>query len=172
MALANERPRVAASLIERQTARVDRLRAKLARKGAIAHRVFVRLYRYAGGERFHGRREMVEELELTPPPEVQGVGGQRYSVTTGGSKADGTIRMVGISPRYTEADLDLLVAERADDEEVEIHLVPDGREGSDPMVKRYRPANKPERGTLTFEWRISLELLDEKRKSALENGAR
>lgn len=170
MTLSDERPRLAATLVERQAARVDRLRGRYARLGAVPHRVFIRLYRWDGGARHQGERELIQELELTPPPELRGAGSQTYQVNTGGTRAEGTVQLVGISPRYTESDLDPLVRPRTAAEEVEVHLVPDGREGGDPQTKRYRPVSKPERDVLGFQWTLFLELLDDKRASARNAG--
>jgi len=170
MSLSDDRPRMAANLVERQAARADRLRGRYVRLGAVPHRVFVRLYRWDGGARHRGERELAEELELTPPPELRGAGSQGYQVNTGGSRAEGTVQLVGISPRYTESDLDLLVSARPASEEVEVVVVPDGREGNDPQTKRYRPLAKPERDVLGFQWTLMLELLDDKRASARSAG--
>lgn len=170
MTLSPERPRLAATLVERQAARADRLRRRYVRLGAVPHRVFVRLYRWDGGARHQGDRELVEELELTPAPEIRGAGSQGYQVNSGGTRAEGTVQLVGISPRYTESDLDLLVGPRDRSEEVEVHVEPDGREGTDPQTKRYRPIAKPERDVLGFQWTLLLELLDDKRASARNAG--
>lgn len=170
MTLSNDRPRAPATLIERKAAIVDRVRQKYADKGAIPHRVYVRLFKWSGGKRHIGDQEQIEEVELTPPPELQAASSQRYQVLSGGTRAEGTVRLVGISPRYTEADLDLLIGQRDAADSVEIHMVPDGREGDDPLIKRYRPIGKPERDVVGFQWTLALELIDQKRASEMQGG--
>lgn len=159
MSLAADHPRPCLSLVERLSGRADRLRGLEVRLGARPWRVFVRLFRWTGGERFHGQRELAQELELTPPPIVRGESSLRYQVTAGGTRSEGVLRLEEVSPRYTERDLDILRAPLGDTEEIRIDIVHDARDGAEPEVRSYRPAGRPERDVTGLQWTIALEQL-------------
>lgn len=163
--LSPDRPRLAATLVERLSARADRLRKLEVRLGARPWRVFVRLYRWTGAEKWHGTREMVREIELTPAPIVRDEGSLRNAILSGGARPEGTVRLAEISPRYTEADLDILTAPLQATEEVTIEIVHDARDGADPMVRSFSPAAKPERDVLGLQWTLPLTLTQEQRSS-------
>lgn len=156
-------PRYPETIVERANDVVDRARQIMADAGALPHRVFVVLYKWSGGEVKKGEPRLESFLELTPPPEVLGEDGLKRRFTGGGNTLEGSIRLEGISPRYTETDLDVLTRALGRDEEIFIEVVHDGRDGSNPDRRAFKPIKKPMRRPLDFDWVLELQKSDDDR---------
>jgi len=158
-----DRARPPQTIVEDAGELADEARQILADAGALPHRVFVVVYHWSGGEKGRGEPQLHSFRELTPPPEVTGEGRLRRKFTAGGTTLEGTVKLEAISPRYTEADLDVLLRPMKAGEEVFIEVVHDGRDGAHPERRAYRPVSKPERRPLDFDWSMELEKSDDNR---------
>lgn len=154
--LSDTQPRPPTTLIERLSPVADRLRAVRDRLGLTPWRTFVVGYRWTGGARGRGEPALFKEVELLPRPVLVSSTGLRITPTSGGNTAQGTVRLVEISPRYTEDDLDLLFQPLAPEVEVFIEMALDGRDGATPERYAFRPASKPQRDAGKLQWSIEL----------------
>jgi len=162
----DQKPRAPLTLVEDLTEVVDDLRDLVAELGGRPVRSFVLHYRWTGGERYRGAPELLSAQELTPRPELVDEDKLRAQVDRRGTTATGVVELRKISPRYSEADLDVLRRALPADEEVLVELVHDGRDGRAAERRAYRPAGKPVRDPFRFEWRLSLRAIVDARTAA------
>lgn len=88
---------------------VDDARQLLTDFGLRPYRVFSVVVKWSGGEVGRGHAELVRETEILPTPkmgaEQTGISTLENRMTSGGTSERGTVRMTGVSPRYTEDDI-------------------------------------------------------------------
>jgi hypothetical protein len=161
--ISDTRPRAPATVIEQLTPVADRLRSVRDRVGLNPWRTFVVAYRWTGGARGRGKPELVKEIELTPRPRLVDAMGLKVAPTPAGLIAEGVVRLVEISPRYVEDDLDLLFQARPADEEVLIEMRLDGRDGPTPERYAFRPAANPSREAGKLAWALELRAVHDPR---------
>jgi hypothetical protein len=157
--ISDERARPPATLVEDFGELADDLRTIEAEFGLRSDRVFVVLYGWSGEEVGAGLPEKRKEVELLPPPalEQQEI---RNDATSGGTAEHGRVRLEGVSPRLTEADLNVLLVPLGKGEEVFIEIARDGRDGSEPVRRRYRPSGVPTRRLDSLDWVLDLRRVD------------
>lgn len=149
-------PRPPQTFVERATAMADRARAMRGRAGAVPWRTFIVRYVWSGGEPGRGLPRLDRYVELTPSPEIVGEGSLRTRPTSAGISREGHVKMIGISARYTESDLDILFADVKANEEVFFEVIHDGREGPNAERRAYKPSGLPERDVTSAQWTVSL----------------
>jgi hypothetical protein len=160
--ISDERPRPASTLVEDFGELADDLRTIEAEFGLRADRVFVVLYGWTGGEVGAGTPEKRKEVELLPPPSIA-LQEVRNELSTGGVDERGHVRLEGISPRLTEADLNVLLVPLDRGEEVFVEIVRDGRDGGSPVRRRYRPVGVPKRRIDELDYVLDLRRLNDDR---------
>lgn len=160
MPLDIEAPRPPQTVVERLSPVATKLLSLRARLGAVPYRVFVRTYAWSGGERHRGTRELRDEVEVIPPPDLKG--GTSTTVGTQGvaEHAQG-LRFERIAPTLAEGLMDLLRAPATASEEILIELEHDGRTGARGK-DIYRPAGSLTLDPLRFFYTLPLELLDDR----------
>jgi hypothetical protein len=164
--LSDTRPRAPATVIERLSPVADRLRSVRDRLGLNPWRTFVVAYRWTGGARGRGEPELVKEIELTPRPRLVDAAGLKVTPTSAGLVPEGVVRLVEISPRYVEDDLDLLFVDRPEAEEVFVEMRLDGRDGASPHRYAFRPAARPAREAGKLAWSLELRAVHDPRTRA------
>jgi hypothetical protein len=158
--LSDSRPRAPLTVVERLAPVADRLRTVRDRIGLTPWRTWVVGYRWSGGARGRGEPILFKEVELLPRPVLVSAAGMRVTPTSGGVVANGIVRLVEISPRYTEDDLDLLLQPTPTDVEVFVEMRLDGRDGATPERYAFRPAGKPSRDAGKLQWTVDLRACD------------
>lgn len=149
-------PRPPQTWVERAALIHDRARQQLVRAGAVPWRVAITSYKWTGGAEAKGRAEIQRVVELTPPPDVLGEGDMRGRAREAGFVREGVVRIVGISARYIEADLDLLFRPLGDAEIVFIEVAHDTRDGVvSPPRRLFKPLGTPERDVTGLQWTLS-----------------
>ncbi len=154
--LSESRARPPANVVERLGPVADRLRAVRDRVGLTPWRTFVVAYKWSGGARGRGEPLLEKETELLPRPALVTAAGLRVAPSSGGIVASGTVRLVEISPRYTEDNLDLLFQDVPEDVEIFVEMHLDARDGRTPERCAFRPASKPNRDAGKLQWTLEL----------------
>lgn len=162
--LSTTTPRAPATVIERLGPVADRLRAVRDRLGLEPWRTFVVAYRWTGGARGRGEPQLVKEIELTPRPRLIDAAGLKVAPTSAGLVLEGVARLVDVSPRYVEDDLDLLFVDRPEDEEVFVEMRLDARDGASTQRYAFRPAARPAREAGKLGWSIELRAVHDPRR--------
>lgn len=153
------------SLVEELGAIVDEARQMKTDFGLRPYEVWSVVVRWSGGERHRGEPTVRWEQQLLPTPLVEGFARLGRELREGGAVERGTVRMVEVSPRYTEDDIDLLFPRRSlgSSEEHFIEVRVDGRDGAQVKRRRFVVSAVPERRPDRFDWEVQLTKQDEDR---------
>lgn len=157
-------PRPDASLANSLGALADDLRQMYTDFGLRPYRLFSIVTEWSGGEYGRGEERLVSEVEMLPTPRVS-LAGLRGSLSDGGLRERGTLRVDQISPRYTEDDIYSLF---------HCHPLPpkytgwiemreDARDGDAPPRRRFVVIGTPARMADKFEWQVDLTQQDPSR---------
>lgn len=142
----------------------DDLRQLYTAFGLRPYRLFSIVTRWTGGEHGRGDEVLVSEVELLPTPRVS-LSGLRGSLSDGGLRERGTLRVDQISPRYTEDDINAIF---------HVHPLPashtgwiemreDARDGSKMIRRRFVVQGTPARHADRFSWEVDLTQQDPSR---------
>lgn len=120
--------------------------------------------RWSGGEIGRGEETVVKDVKLLPTPRTQPVGFLDRSQENAGVVERGDITLTGISPRYTEDEIEELfgVVKPGEEYEVFIEQRIDGRDGQT-RRRRFVLAGAPERRPTRVDWRVTLRRADGER---------
>ena len=150
------------SLVEDFAGLADDMRQMAADFGLRPYLVYSVVVRWSGGERHRGTPSVVWEAAFLPVPKVEGTDQIAHELRAGGDVKRGTLRLTGLSARYTQDDIEHLFCRRLrTDEEHYIEVRVDGRDGTQVVRSRYVISAEPERGVLG--WSVRLTKHDEDR---------
>jgi hypothetical protein len=117
--------------------------------------------RWSGGSIGRGTPEVISDVAIVPTPEQKPLGYMDRLLTDGGTVERGGIVLDGISPRFTEDEIDeLFGVESVEGQETFIEERIDSRDGKT-RRRRYSLVKKPERKS--SKWRVVLERADGER---------
>jgi len=150
-------PRPEESLANCLGAVADDLRQLYTDFGLRPYRLFSIVTAWSGGEHGRGEERLVSETELLPTPRVS-LASLRGSLSDGGLRERGNLRVDQISPRYTEEDIYAIF---------HLHPLPpqftgwlevreDARDGAYPPRRRFTVAGVPARSADQFWWEVDL----------------
>lgn len=152
------------SLVEEMGSVVDEARQLVTDLGLRPYQVWSVVVRWSGGERHRGTPTVRSEMQFLPTPLVESQSRVSKELREAGSVLRGNVRMVEVSPRYTEDDIDLLFprATLGIGEEHFIEVRMDARDGQSER-RRYVVSSLPERRPGRFDWEVGLTKQDEDR---------
>ena len=157
-------PNPEASLANSLGSLADDLRQMYTAFGLRPYRLFSIVTEWSGGEHGRGEERLVSETELLPTPRVS-LSGLRGSLSDGGLRERGTLRVDQISPRYTEDDIYSIF---------HCHPLParftgwiemreDARDGENPPRRRFVAIGVPARSADGFQWAVDMTQQDPSR---------
>ena len=147
------------SLVDSLGETVDELRQVRVDLGATPYTVHAVRVKWSGGEVGRGTPEVVADVPLLPTPELRAISSWERSLEAAGTVERGDSFLTGVSPRYTEDELDSYLATGAEAEEAFIEIRVDSRDG-ETKRRRFVLAGPPERRPTKFDWRIKLRRQD------------
>jgi hypothetical protein len=111
--------------------------------------------RWSGGEVGRGEPSPLLDLQILPTPKQVSIGSMAREAEAAGAVERGDVMLSGVSPRYTEDEIDSMFGVgAAADEECFIEIRMDARDGTGQRRRRFTLAKPPERKT--SEWRVTL----------------
>lgn len=147
-----------AGLIGSMTCTVDHLRQIQSQLGANQYTVHLVWTRWTGGERGVGDEYITRDETLVPTPEIEDLNTVRKQNTSIGMAEVGSLRIRGISPRYTEPELMGVrpggVTLGADEEFFWEVVSPASAGGV--LRRRFFPRSAPTLKETDFEWVMDL----------------
>lgn len=148
---------------------VDDMRQLATDVGLRPYRVFSVVTRWTGGARGQGREVLELERELLPTPKLVEPRGLRRDPGPAGAVERGEMRLVEVSPRYTEDDIRALFHTQPlpDGRQGFIEVRIDERDGST-VRRRFAVTGVPFRDVDRFQWTVRLVRQDEDRGRAGE----
>jgi hypothetical protein len=151
------------TLAEQLSTVVDDLRQIRVSFGMRPYTVHSIRIRWDGGEIGKGEPITVSDLPIQPTPKIANEN-MRISSENAGGIERGTIRLIEISPRYTEDEIKFYFAqEKRVDEEGFIEIRIDSRDGITER-DRYVVSNEPHRRPEKWDWTVQLQKQDANRK--------
>jgi len=151
------------SLVEDLGGVVDDLRQMLVEFGLRPYTVHVVRVRWSGGEVGRGTPATAVDLALLPTPRVRSLEALAWQSREGGHVERGDVRLEGISPRYTEDEIESYFG-RADGEECFVEVRMDRRDGREPERRRFTIASPPVRRPDRFDWSVTIRKQDGNRE--------
>ena len=119
---------------------------------------------WSGGEIGRGAPKVVSETEIKPTPQTRPVGFMSRDLDAGGAAERGDMTLTGISPRYTEDEIDELFGTSVEDGyEVFIEQRIDDRDGVT-RRRRFMLAGAPERRATMADWKVTIRKADSDRE--------
>lgn len=157
-------PRQAASLANSLGSLADDLRQLYTDFGLRPYRLFSIVTEWSGGSDGRGEERLVSEVELLPTPRVS-LASLRGSLSDGGLRERGTLRVDQISPRYTEDDIYSLFHVKPLPPRYTgwIEMREDERDGNTVPRRRFVVIGAPAREADRFEWRVDMTQQDPSR---------
>jgi len=152
------------STVEKLGAVADVLRQVRVDLGANPYTVHCVRVAWDGGERGRGEATVVADVPLLPTPELKAISSWERSLETAGTVERGDSFLVGVSPRYTEDELNGYLSTGADAQEAYIEVRIDQRDGSATKRRRFVLVGPPERRSTKFDWRLKLRKQDGDRR--------
>jgi len=152
------------SLVEELGGIVDEARQMLTDFGLRPYEVWSVVVSWSGGDVHRGSASVRWERQLLPTPKVEGIARVAKEMREAGTVARGTVRLTGISPRYTGDEVEQLFprALRGGEEHfIEVRM--DARDGQSVERARYVVSALPERRAERFDWEVQLTKQDEDR---------
>lgn len=145
------------SLVESLGGVVDSLRQLATDFGLRPYRIFSVVVKWTGGSSGRGDAVVVSERELLPTPKLVDTASLEGEATPGGYLNRGSVRLVQVSPRYTEDDARALfhVQPLPTDMDGFIEMRIDARDGSTER-RRFTVKSVPFRNAGRFEWVVPL----------------
>ena len=112
---------------------------------------------WSGGEVGRGEPSVISDIAILPTPQTSNVGAIDRTPESGGAAERGDIALTGVSPRFTEDEIDDLCGVSNDDGAVEVFIEQriDQRDGST-RRRRFILAKAPERRPTRLDWKITL----------------
>jgi len=115
---------------------------------------------WSGGEVGRGEATVIRDIAITPTPKTEPVGYADRKLEAGGAVERGDITLTGISPRFTEDEIDQLFGVVAvAGEETFIEQRTDSRDG-ETRRRRFVLAKTPERRDTRCDWKAVLRQAD------------
>lgn len=142
------------SLVEDLGEIVDDIRQIATDLGARPYTVHVVRVRWSGGQVGRGEPTVVSETSMLPTPKVAEVGALDRATDAAGIVERGDVILTGVSPRYTEDELEAMFA-TGDGDEVFVEVRVDRRDGTT-KPRRFALARAPERRPTMADWRLLL----------------
>lgn len=155
------------TLVEELGEVADDLRQIGVEMGLHPYTVHVVRIRWSGSEQGRGKPTTVLDRPLQPTPTISSINVLDRLQDSAGVVERGDIRMTGVSPRYTEDELDGYFG-KEDDEEAFYEVRIDKRDGTTKR-RRFVLSNAPERRPGNFDWSLTLTSQDDARE---RSGAR
>ncbi len=147
------------SLIENLGEVADDLRQVAVDLGAMPYTVHAVRIRWSGGEIGRGDPRTVFDQPLKPTPRVTNVPSWERRLETAGNVERGDAILVGVSPRYTEDELNNYLSPNVEGEEAFFEVRIDERDGTTTR-RRFVLSATPERRPTRFDWRLRLTAQD------------
>lgn len=152
------------SLAESLGETVDNIRQLYTDFGLRPYRVHSVVYEWSGGEVGRGTARVISEQELLPTPRLTETSAVQGEQRTGGLVERGSVRLVQVSPRYTEDQVRVLFHQlplgQARQGFIELRV--DARDGSSER-RRFIVRGIPFRDAEGFQWRVNMIRQDEDR---------
>ncbi len=157
-------PNPGRSLVASFTGVVDSMRQLLTDAGARPYRVFAVVLEWSGKEEGRGDPKVVVEEEILPTPLVK-LRGLRLELKSAGRTDRGYIEVSEISPRFTEDQLQrsFHVKPLTEAHEAFYEVRQDGRDGAEPVRRRFVIRGVPERDAENFQWVLRLSAQNQQR---------
>jgi len=145
------------SLVESLGGLVDDLRQMQTDFGMRPYRLFSVVVKWTGGSSGRGDAVVVSERELLPTPKLLGTEALQGVASPGGYLNRGSVRLVQVSPRYTEDDVRALfhVQPLPTDCDGFIEMRIDARDGVTDR-RRFIVSSPPFRNAERFEWVVPI----------------
>lgn len=147
---------------------IDDIRQVATDLGARPHTYHSVTITWSGGEIGRGEPTVTRDVAIVPTPRTQAVGWLDRTTEAGGTTERGDIVLTGISPRFTEDEIDELFGTVELEAGVETFVEQriDQRDGTT-RRRRFMLAKTPERRPTNLDWRVTLRKADGNR---LTNG--
>ena len=151
------------SLVDELGEVADDLRQLMTDFGARPYRMFSVIVSWDGGEVGRGTQRILRETELLPTPYID-MSVLRYNVVSGGRSDSGSTKVLEISPRYTEFELEeMFPRELALHEQAFLEVRMDGRDGAKPLRHRFAVVGLPARDATGFQFTMAVSIQFEER---------
>lgn len=148
----------ARTLIQKLTPTVDAVRNLNTVFGARPYQVRLIHTRWTGGERNVGAEEVILEMMILPTPKVAPLDALRASIQVVGEIEEGSVRVMEISPRYTEDQLQGLVSfGNPIDADINFYWEISFATANGPGPRRRFIGNVPSYNPTRAQWTIDLE---------------
>lgn len=146
----------ACNLVESLGDVVDDIRQIASDLGARPYTVHAVRVLWSGGEVGRGQPSISQDIALLPTPKVANISIFSRDVDNAGAVERGDATLTGISPRYTEHDIDTMIGVDSDPaEECFIEVRIDERDGCTKR-RRFTLARPPERRPTMADWMMVL----------------
>jgi len=144
------------TLVEDLAEVADDIRQIATDLGARPYTVHAIRVRWEGGEVGRGEPVPSFEVQLLPTPKLSGISSfDRYNAEAGAVER-GDMVLTGVSPRYSESDIDTMFGvDAGPDEECFVEVRIDQRDGNT-IRRRFALAKPPERRPTMCDWRVSI----------------
>lgn len=148
------------NLVDGLGSMVDDIRQIATDLGARPHTYHSVTVKWTGGEKGRGEASVVSDVAILPTPRTESVGWLDREQEAGGVAERGDIVLTGISPRFTEDEIDVLFGVSVEEGlEVFIEQRIDQRDGNT-RRRRFMLAKAPERRPTRLDWRVTLRRAD------------